>query len=63
MRAPDLDSKEIAPYLATLLAIPTKGHYPRARNGSERGQKERTIDAMIAMVVDGGESSAAADTD
>ncbi len=45
-----LDTREIAPYLATLLAIPTKGHYP-ALEMAPSEVKERTIDAMIAMVV------------
>jgi class 3 adenylate cyclase len=45
-----LDNKEIVPYLATLLAIPIKGHYP-ALEMAPSEVKERTIDAMIAMVV------------
>jgi len=45
-----LESSEIAPYLASLLAIPTDGRYP-ALEMAPSEQKERTIAAMIALVV------------
>jgi class 3 adenylate cyclase len=45
-----LDIGEIMPYLASLLAIPTKGRYP-ALEMSPSEVKERTIAALIAMVV------------
>src|SRR6266851_3682930 len=44
-----LESSEIAPYLASLLAIPTDGRYP-ALEMAPSEQKERTIAAMIALV-------------
>lgn len=43
-----LESSEIAPYLASLLAIPTEGHYP-ALEMAPSEVKERTIAAMIAL--------------
>src|SRR6266567_3599101 len=45
-----LESGEIAPCLASLLAIPTDGRYP-ALEMAPSEQKERTIAAMIALVV------------
>src|SRR5713226_766749 len=45
-----LDIGEIVPYLASLLAIPTEGRYP-ALEMSPSEVKERTIAALIAMVV------------
>src|SRR5450631_503768 len=45
-----LDTGEIAPYLASLLAIPTEGRYP-AFEMSPGEVKERTIATLIAMVV------------
>src|SRR5712672_28748 len=45
-----LESGDIAPYLASLLAIPTDGRYP-ALEMAPSEQKERTIAAMIALVV------------
>ena len=45
-----LDTSEIAPYLASLLAIPTEGRYP-ALEMAPSEVKERTIAALIAMVV------------
>ena len=45
-----LESSEIAPYLASLLAIPTEGRYP-ALEMAPSEVKERTIAAMIALVV------------
>jgi len=45
-----LESSEIAPYLASLLAIPTEGRYP-ALEMAPSEVKERTIAAMIELVV------------
>src|SRR4030088_587817 len=45
-----LESSEIAPYLASLLAIPTEGRY-LALEMAPSEVKERTIAAMIALVV------------
>src|SRR5712671_4475845 len=45
-----LESSEIAPYLASLLAIPTEGRYP-ALEMAPSEVKERTIAVLIAMVV------------
>ncbi|HXQ07320.1 MAG TPA: adenylate/guanylate cyclase domain-containing protein [Bradyrhizobium sp.] len=45
-----LDIGEFVPYLASLLAIPTEGRYP-ALEMSPSEVKERTIAALIAMVV------------
>jgi class 3 adenylate cyclase/tetratricopeptide (TPR) repeat protein len=45
-----LDIGEIVPYLASLLAIPTEGRYP-ALEMSPSEVKERTIAALISMVV------------
>ena len=45
-----LEISEIVPYLASLLAIPTEGRYP-ALEMSPSEVKERTIAALIAMVV------------
>jgi hypothetical protein len=45
-----LEISEIAPYLASLLAIPTEGRYP-ALEMSPSEVKERTIAALIALVV------------
>ena len=44
------ESTEIVPYLASLLAIPTEGRYP-ALDMAPSEVKERTIAAMIALVV------------
>ena len=44
------ESSEIVPYLASLLAIPTEGRYP-ALEMAPSEVKERTIAAMIALVV------------
>jgi class 3 adenylate cyclase/predicted ATPase len=44
-----LDRREIVPYLASLLAIPTEGHYP-ALEMAPSEVKERTTAAMIAVV-------------
>jgi class 3 adenylate cyclase/predicted ATPase len=46
-----LESSEIAPYLAYLLAIPTEGRYPRLELAPSE-IRERTIAALIAMVVE-----------
>ena len=45
-----LDLGEIAPYLALLLTIPTEGRYP-ALEIAPSEMKERTIAALIALVV------------
>jgi class 3 adenylate cyclase/tetratricopeptide (TPR) repeat protein len=44
------ESSEIVPYLASLLAIPTEGRYPVLEMAPSE-VKERTIAAMIALVV------------
>jgi class 3 adenylate cyclase/predicted ATPase len=46
-----LESNEIAPYLASLLAIPSDGRYPRLELAPSE-IRERTIAALIAMVVE-----------
>jgi class 3 adenylate cyclase/predicted ATPase len=46
-----LESGGITPYLASLLAIPTEGRYP-ALEMAPSEVKERTIAAMIALVVE-----------
>jgi class 3 adenylate cyclase/predicted ATPase len=45
-----LESGEIAPYLASLLSIPTEERYPRLEMAPSE-VKERTIAALIALVV------------
>jgi class 3 adenylate cyclase/tetratricopeptide (TPR) repeat protein len=45
-----LESREIAPYLASLLAIPTGGRYPPLEM-SPSEVKEHTIAAMLSMIV------------
>jgi predicted ATPase len=45
-----LEAKEIAPYLASLLSIPTEGRYP-ALEMAPSELKERTIGALIALFV------------
>ncbi|MEA2678395.1 MAG: hypothetical protein QOK03_117, partial [Candidatus Binataceae bacterium] len=45
-----LESSEAAPYLASLLAIPTEGRYPALQMASNE-LKERTIAALIALTV------------
>ena len=57
-----LESREIVPYFATLLAIPIKGHYPPLEMAPSE-IKERTIEAMIAVVVAVTKSDSAADAD
>jgi class 3 adenylate cyclase len=47
----DCERSEIAPYLASLLAIPTDGRYP-ALDMAPNEVKERTIAALIALVVE-----------
>jgi class 3 adenylate cyclase/predicted ATPase len=46
-----LESSEVAPYLASLLAIPTDGRYPKLELAPSE-IRERTIAALIAMVVE-----------
>ncbi len=46
----DLEITEIAPYLASLLAIPTEGRYPSLELAPSE-IKERTIAALIALVI------------
>ncbi len=46
-----LESSEIAPYLASLLAIPTDGRYPKLDLAPSE-LRERTIAALIAMIVE-----------
>jgi class 3 adenylate cyclase/predicted ATPase len=45
-----LESSEVAPYLASMLSIPTEGRYP-ALEVAPSELKERTILALIALVV------------
>jgi class 3 adenylate cyclase/predicted ATPase len=45
-----LESSEVAPYLASMLAIPTEGRYPPLDIAPSE-LKERTIAALIALVV------------
>lgn len=45
-----LDSREIAPYLASLLSIPTEGRFPPLDMAPSEA-KERTLAALIALVV------------
>src|SRR5262249_6418008 len=46
-----LEGSDIAPYFASLLAIPAEGRYP-ALEMAPSEVKERTIAAMIALVVE-----------
>ena len=45
-----LDTRQVVPFLATLLAIPIAGHYPPLEMAPSE-VKERTIEAMIALVI------------